>query len=37
MRLKGITSEDEAKGGARIWNCIGIVEYLNAKGNEFEW
>ena len=37
MGLKGITSEDEAKGGVRIWDCIGIVEYLNAKGNEFEW
>ena len=37
MGLKGTTSEDEAKGGARIWDCIGIVEYLNAKGNEFEW
>ena len=37
MGLKGITSEDEAKGGARIWDCIGIVEYLNGKGNEFEW
>ena len=36
MGSKGITSEAEAKGGARIWNCIGIVEYLNAKGNEFE-
>ena len=37
MGLKGITSEDEAKGGVRIRDCIGIVEYLNAKENEFEW
>ena len=35
--LNGTTSEDEVKGGARIWDCIGIVEYLNAKGNEFKW
>ena len=26
MGLKGITSEDEAKGGARIWDCIGMVK-----------
>jgi hypothetical protein len=37
MGLKGITFEDEAKGGVRIRDCIVIVEYLNAKGNEFEW
>ena len=37
MGLKGTTSKDEAKGGARMWDCIGIVEYLNVKGNEFEW
>ena len=37
MGLKGTTSEDEVKGGARIQDCIGIVEYLNGKGNEIEW
>ena len=37
MGLKGTTSEDEAKGGARICDCVGIVEYLNVKENEFEW
>ena len=37
MGLKGTTSKDEVKGGARTRDCIGIVEYLNAKGNEFEW
>ena len=37
MGLKGITSEDGVKGGTRIWDCIGMVEYSNAKGNEFEW
>ena len=33
----GIERYYEVKGGARIQDCIGIVEYLNAKGNEFEW
>ena len=28
MGLKGTTSEDEAKGGVRIRDCIGIVEYF---------
>ena len=37
MGLKGITSKDEAKGGVSTRDCIGIVEYLNSKGNEFEW
>ena len=26
MGLKGTTSRDEAKGGVRMWDCIGIVE-----------
>ena len=26
MGLKGTTSRDEAKGGARMRDCIGIVE-----------
>jgi hypothetical protein len=26
MELKGTTSTDEAKGGARMRDCIGIVE-----------
>ena len=29
MGLKGTTSKDEMKGGARIQDCIGIVEYFD--------
>ena len=31
MGLKGSTSKDEAKGGARIQDCIGIVEYFECE------
>ena len=36
MGLKGTTSKDEAKGGARMQDCIGIVECFECKRNEFE-
>ena len=29
--LKGTTSKDETKGGARIQDCIGIVEYFECE------
>ena len=32
MGLKGITSEEEEKGGARVRDCIGMVEYIECKG-----
>ena len=32
MGLKGITSEDEVKGGVRIQDCIGMVEYFECEG-----
>ena len=31
--LNGTTSKDEVKGGARIWDCIGIVEFSGWPGN----
>jgi hypothetical protein len=30
--LKGITSEEEEKGGVRIQDCIGMVEYNECEG-----
>ena len=32
MGLKGITCEDEGKGGVRIRDCIGMVEYFEGEG-----
>ena len=32
MGLKGITSEDKEKGGAKIQDCIGMVEYFECEG-----
>ena len=31
VKLKGTTSKDEAKGGVRIRDCIGIVEYFGSE------
>ena len=33
MGLKGTTSKDEAKGGARMRDCIGIVEYFECNSS----
>ena len=32
MGLKGKTSEEKEKGGARMWVCIGMVNNMNARG-----